>query len=204
MSNINELLASVVLYSLISYLLNIPDFLVGLIFATIASQISTILPSNYKTSLLLFIPIIIFSIKYPTIMIALTVGYASSIIISLLSKNGCKLLYPIGNITFTGPANYIQNDTKGDYAATVFLVVLAITSIIFSMYGMDIISTLNETNTDNIHTYFTNQEKNTTDNRNYVHYVNINPTEVVNKNITTIHKDNTTTTIVSEYNPNTT
>lgn len=133
MSNINELLASVVLYSLISYLLNIPDFLVGLIFATIASQISTILPSNYKTSLLVFIPIIIFSIKYPTIMIALTVG-----------------------------------------------------------------------NTDNIHTYFTNQEKNTTDNRNYVHYVNINPTEVVNKNITTIHKDNTTTTIVSEYNPNTT
>lgn len=204
MSNINELLASIVLYSLISYLLSIPDYLVGLIFTIMASQISTILPQNYKTSLLVFIPIIIFSIKYPNITVALCVGYFASIIISLLSKNGCKLLYPIRNITFTGPANYIKNDTKGDYAATTFLIVLAITSIIFSMYGMDIIGTLNETNTDNIHTYFTNHNENTTDNRNYVHYVNINPTELVNKNITTIHKDNTTTTIVSEYNPNTT
>ena len=196
MSNINELLTSIILYCIISYILKLPHFYHGLLFTVIGSQISMILPENYRNSLIIYIPIIAFTIVYPIIMIPLAIGFTSSIFISLLSKKGCKLLYPFTITTFTGPQNYLENDTKGDYAATTFLLVLAIIAVIFSMYGTVILNTINE---NDLSTYL-DVDENTSGSGGYVQYININPAECLNKNITTTRTGNTTTTIITEYN----
>ena len=66
-NNINCLLASIVIYSLISYLFSLPGWLTGIVFAIIGSQISIILPGEYKSSLVFTIPLIIAAYWYPII-----------------------------------------------------------------------------------------------------------------------------------------
>ena len=138
MSKINEILTSIVLYSIISYILNLPNFEYGLLLAILGSQVNILLPKNYKHSLIFFIPLYVLSLLYPALIIPMVVGYSSSILIGLLSKNACKLLYPIRETTFSGPKNYLENDSKRDYAATAFLITLVVISLLLSFNGMEI------------------------------------------------------------------
>ena len=197
MSKLNEILTSVVLYSIISYLLNLPNFEWGLLLAILGSQINILMPRNYKHSLIVFIPMCVLAFLYPTILIPIMIGYSSSILMGLLSKNSCKLLYPVWETTFTGPKNYLENDTKSDYAATAFLVTLVVISLLLSFNGMEILEDLHEEN--NFNDYFNNHEIQYNDTPEAVQYVNINPAYCVNKNITTIKYGNTTTTLITEY-----
>ncbi|RAP47650.1 MAG: hypothetical protein BZ136_05995, partial [Methanosphaera sp. rholeuAM74] len=111
----------------------------------------------------------------------------------------CKLLYPIRKTSFTGPKNYLENNTKKDQAATTFLVVLMIITLAFSLYGNEIMGSLDETN--DITTYLDGHNQVAYNNRsgNYVQYINIDPYDAVNRNITTTSYNNTTTTIITEY-----
>lgn len=197
MSKLNEILTSVVLYSIISYLLNLPNFEWGLLLAILGSQINILMPRNYKHSLIVFIPMCVLAFLYPTILIPIMIGYSSSILMGLLSKNSCKLLYPVWETTFTGPKNYLENDTKSDYAATAFLVTLVVISLLLSFNGMEILDDLHEEN--NLNDYFNNHEIQYNDTPEAVQYVNINPAYCVNKNITTIKSENTTTTLITNY-----
>lgn len=204
MSNLNELFAAVVLYSLFSFLFNLPDYFIGLLTAIVGSQISTILPHNFRTSFLVYIPFIILSFWCLNITVGLMIGYSASIFICLLSKHGCKLFYPIKTTTFIGPHNYLENDTKGDYAATTFLIVMALISIIFSLFGNTIVDTLNETSDPS---YYVNKMYENTNNNysgydnGFIQYINIDASDDLNRNVTTTKINNTTTTIVSEYSP---
>ena len=217
----NSLLASIVIYSLISYLFSLPGWLTGIIFAIIGSQISWILPDDYKSSLLCLLPLVVASYWYPIIFLPVGIGYLASILIALLSKGGCKLLYPLSKTTFTGPANYLEVDSKEDKSATTFLVVLAILAIVFSMFGNEILADINEN--EGIMEYYTHRSDGTSytssasngyggnarygeNNSGYIHYVYIDTSKhAVNRNISTYNIDNnTTTTIISEYKPPTT
>ena len=198
MSKINEILTAIILYALISYILMLPNLEYGLLLAILGSQVNILLTDNYKHTLLLYIPLALISLFYPAILIPVMIGYTASIFIALLSKNGCKLLYPIKETTFTGPKNYLENNTKGDYAATSFLITLVIITLLFSFNGTEILEKLEEDN--NINTYFNTQENHYNTSPEAVQYVNINPAYSVNKNITTIKTENTTTTLITDYN----
>ena len=218
----NSLLASILIYSLISYLFSLPGWLTGIIFAIIGSQISWILPEDYKSSLLCLLPLAVAAYWYPIIFLPVAIGFISSILIALLSKGGCKLLYPVSKTTFTGPANYLEVGRKADTSATTFLVVLAILAIVFSMFGNEILADINEN--EGILEYYTHRSDGTSyasssggngyggnarygeNNSGYIHYVYIDTSEhAVNRNITTYnYENNTTTTIISEYKPPTT
>lgn len=195
MTKINEILTSIILYSTISYILTLPHLEYGLIITILASQLNILLPENYKHTLINYIPLSILIIPYPQIITPIIIGYTSSIFIALLSKNGCKLLYPIKQTTFTGPENYLENDTKQDYAATMFLATLVTITLLLSFNGTEIIDTLNENN--NLEEYITNNEHNKT--HENMHYININPAYCNDKNITTTKTENQTTTIITSY-----
>jgi len=215
----NSLLASIVIYSLVSYLFSLPDWLTGMVFAIMGSQISWILPSDYKSSLLCLLPLMVAAYWYPIIFLPVGIGYLASILIALLSKGGCKLLYPLSKTTFTGPANYLEVGSKEDKSATTFLVVLAVLAIVFSMFGNEILADINEN--EGILDYYTHRSDGTSyasssggngyggnarygeNNSGYIHYVYIDTSKhAVNRNITTYNFDNnTTTTIISEYKP---
>lgn len=198
MTKINEILTSIILYSIISYILGLNHLEMGLLFAVLGSQANILLPQNYKHTLFLVMPLSIVTLLYPTIFFPVTIGYISSIFISLLSKNGCKLIYPLKNTTFTGPKNYLENNTKKDYAATTFLVTLVIITLIFSFNGTEIMEQLNQNN--DITSYFNSQENQTyNESLDAIQHININPAECNNMNITTIKTENTTTTIISPY-----
>jgi hypothetical protein len=126
------------------------------------------------------------------------VGYTATIFISLLSKNGCKLLYPIKNTTFTGPKNYLENNSKKDYAATTFLLVLMIITLAFSTNGMQIIDNLNE-NSDLTKYLAHTDNPNANKTMNHSHYITIDAENCRNMNITTKTENNTTTTIIKDY-----
>ena len=196
MSKINEILAAAILYCLISYILYLPNIEYGLLLSIVGSQINILLPDNYKHTLLLYLPLIMLSLFYPVIFVPVGVGYTASIFISLLSKEGCKLLHPISSTTFTGPKNYLENDTKKDYAATTFLVTLVIITLLLSFNGMEIVNHISESNDYN--SYFNNYESRYNNTPGAVQYTNINPACCVNKNITTINSENTTTTLITE------
>lgn len=216
-NNINSLLTSIVIYSLISYLLSLPAWLTGTIFAIVGSQINQILPENYKSTLICLIPIAIASYWYPIIFLPVAIGYVSSILVALLSKGGCKLLYPLSTTNFTGPNNYLETGSKEDKSATTFLVVLAILAVVFSMFGNEILADINEN--EGILNYYTHRSDGTSygstntysggnarygeNNSGYVHYVYIDTSKhALNRNITTYNYDNnTTTTIISEFKP---
>ncbi len=185
------------------------------------SQISWILPNDYKSSLLCLLPLVVASYWYPIIFLPVAIGFVASILIALLSKGGCKLLYPLSKTTFTGPANYLEVGSKEDKSATTFLVVLAILAIVFSMFGNEILADINEN--EGIMEYYTHRSDGTSyagggsngyggnarygeNNSGYIHYVYIDSSKhAVNRNITTYNFDNnTTTTIISEYKPPTT
>lgn len=215
----NSLLASIVIYSLVSYLFSLPDWLTGMVFAIMGSQISWILPSDYKSSLLCLLPLMVAAYWYPIIFLPVGIGYLASILIALLSKGGCRLLYPLSKTTFTGPANYLEVGSKEDKSATTFLVVLAVLAIVFSMFGNEILADINEN--EGILDYYTHRSDGTSyasssggngyggnarygeNNSGYIHYVYIDTSKhAVNRNITTYNFDNnTTTTIISEYKP---
>ena len=215
----NSLLASIVIYSLVSYLFSLPDWLTGMVFAILGSQISWILPSDYKSSLLCLLPLVVAAYWYPIIFLPVGIGYLASILIALLSKGGCRLLYPLSKTTFTGPANYLEVGSKEDKSATTFLVVLAVLAIVFSMFGNEILADINEN--EGILDYYTHRSDGTSyasssggngyggnarygeNNSGYIHYVYIDTSKhAVNRNITTYNFDNnTTTTIISEYKP---
>jgi len=215
----NSLLASIVIYSLVSYLFSLPDWLTGMVFAIMGSQISWILPSDYKSSLLCLLPLMVAAYWYPIIFLPVGIGYLASILIALLSKGGCRLLYPLSKTTFTGPANYLEVGSKEDKSATTFLVVLAVLAIVFSMFGNEILADINEN--EGILDYYTHRSDGTSyasssggngyggnarygeNNSGYIHYVYIDTSKhAVNRNITTYNYDNnTTTTIISEYKP---
>jgi len=215
----NSLLASIVIYSLVSYLFSLPDWLTGMVFAIMGSQISWILPSDYKSSLLCLLPLMVAAYWYPIIFLPVGIGYLASILIALLFKGGCRLLYPLSKTTFTGPANYLEVGSKEDKSATTFLVVLAVLAIVFSMFGNEILADINEN--EGILDYYTHRSDGTSyasssggngyggnarygeNNSGYIHYVYIDTSKhAVNRNITTYNFDNnTTTTIISEYKP---
>lgn len=215
----NSLLASIVIYSLVSYLFSLPGWLTGMVFAIMGSQISWILPSDYKSSLLCLLPLVVAAYWYPIIFLPVGIGYLASILIALLSKGGCRLLYPLSKTTFTGPANYLEVGSKEDKSATTFLVVLAVLAIVFSMFGNEILADINEN--EGILDYYTHRSDGTSyasssggngyggnarygeNNSGYIHYVYIDTSKhAVNRNITTYNFDNnTTTTIISEYKP---
>ena len=219
----NSLLASIVVYSLVSYLLSLPGWLTGIVFAIIGSQVSWILPDDYKSSLLCLLPLCVAAYWYPIIFLPVAIGFVASILIALLSKGGCKLLYPLSKTTFTGPANYLEVGSKEDKSATTFLVVLAVLAIVFSMFGNEILADINEN--EGIMEYYTHRSDGTSyagsssgggngyggsarygeNNSGYIHYVYIESSKhEVNRNITTYNYDNnTTTTIISEYKPST-
>ena len=215
-NNTNSFLSSIVIYSLTSYLLCLPSWLTGVIFAIIGSQINQILPTNYKSSLVCLVPLTCFAYQYPIIFIPLSIGFISSILIALLSKGGCRLLYPIRDTTFTGPNNYLENGSRQDKSATTFLLVLAVLAIVFSIFGNEILADINEN--EGILNYYTHRSDGTSfsggsphtgntrfgeNNSGHIHYVNIETSKhVVNRNITTYNYDNnTTTTIITEYKP---
>jgi hypothetical protein len=198
MTKINEVLTAVILYSIISYMLQLPHLYTGILIAVIATQINLMLPSDYKHTLLLYVPLMAFTLEYPSITIPLMVGYTATIFISLLSKNGCKLLYPIKNTTFTGPKNYLENNSKKDYAATTFLLVLMIITLAFSTNGMQIIDNLNE-NSDLTKYLAHTDNPNANKTMNHSHYITIDAENCRNMNITTKTENNTTTTIIKDY-----
>lgn len=198
MTKINEVLTAVILYCIFSYILQLPNLYTGIFISAMATQINLILPKDYRHTLILVIPMMAFSIEYPNITIPLTIGYLSSIFISLLSKEGCKLVYPFKKTTFTGPKNYLENDSRKDYAATTFLLVLMMITLAFSTNGMEIINDITE-NTD-----FTEyiSHGNTTDvnkTSNHPHYITIDAENCRNMNITTKTENDTTTTIIKDY-----
>lgn len=195
MGKINEILTSIIVYCLISYLLNLNHLEIGLIFAILGSQINVFLPKNYKHTLLLYGILLPVSIQYPILSIGLMAGYSSSILITLLSKNPCKLLYPLKSTTFAGPNNYLENDTKKDHAATTFLLTLVVISLMFSFNGTQILEKLN------YEEFSSYSENNVSNPKHSTHYININPSQSVNKNITTITSENSTTTLITNYSP---
>ena len=196
MSKINEILTAIILYSVISYIMTLPNLEYSLILAILGSQINILLPKNYKHTLIHYIPLSMLLIIYPQIILPITIGYTSSIFISLLSKDGCKLLYPIKQTTFTGPKNYLENDTKQDYAATTFLITLVVITLLLSFNGTEIINKISEDNNFQVITQDNNSYNNTHD---MVHYVNVNPAYCNNKNITTTKTENQITTIITDY-----
>ena len=196
MSKINEILTAIILYSVISYIMTLPNLEYSLILAILGSQINILLPKNYKHTLIHYIPLSILLIIYPQIILPITIGYTSSIFISLLSKDGCKLLYPLKQTTFTGPKNYLENDTKQDYAATTFLITLVVITLLLSFNGTEIINKISEDNNFQVITQDNNSYNNTHD---MVHYVNVNPAYCNNKNITTKKTKNQITTIITDY-----
>lgn len=196
MSKINEILTAIILYSVISYIMTLPNLEYSLILAILGSQINILLPKNYKHTLIHYIPLSILLIIYPQIILPITIGYTSSIFISLLSKDGCKLLYPVKQTTFTGPKNYLENDTKQDYAATTFLITLVVITLLLSFNGTEIINKISEDNNFQVITNENNSFNNTHD---MVHYVNVNPAYCNNKNITTTKTENQITTIITDY-----
>lgn len=213
----NSLLASIVLYCLVSYLLCLPGWLTGVIFAIVGSQINQVLPENYRNSLICVLPLVVACYWYPIIFLPLTIGFLSSLLVALLSKGGCKLLYPLSKTTFTGPANYLEVGSKEDKSATTFLVVLAVLAIVFSLFGNEILADINEN--EGIVNYITHRSDGTSvmggshgysgntrygeNNSGFIHYVYIESSKhEINRNITTYNLDNnTTTTIISEYTP---
>jgi len=196
MSKINEILTAIILYSVISYIMTLPNLEYSLILAILGSQINILLPKNYKHTLIHYIPLSMLLIIYPQIILPITIGYTSSIFISLLSKDGCKLLYPVKQTTFTGPKNYLENDTKQDYAATTFLITLVVITLLLSFNGTEIINKISEDNNFQLPTNENNSFNNTHD---MVHYVNVNPAYCNNKNITTTKTENQITTIITDY-----
>lgn len=196
MSKINEILTAIILYSVISYIMTLPNLEYSLILAILGSQINILLPKNYKHTLIHYIPLSILLIIYPQIILPIIIGYTSSIFISLLSKDGCKLLYPLKQTTFTGPKNYLENDTKQDYAATTFLITLVVITLLLSFNGTEIINKISEDNNFQVITQDNNSYNNTHD---MVHYVNVNPAYCNNKNITTTKTENQITTIITDY-----
>lgn len=212
MRYINSFLSSIVVYCLISYLLRLPDLLLSLVFTVVGSQISSILPRNYKNSLFIFVPIFVLILIYPLVFIPFAIGYGSCIFINLLSKNGCKLLYPLRSTTFTGPSNYLESNGRDEKAATTFLFVLAVLAVLFSLCGMQVISDVQDEG--NIVKYYNSRPNGTEqssystnsrygeNNSGYLQYVYIDPSKTgFNYNITTQNYNNTTTTIISEYIP---
>ena len=197
MTKINEVLTSVILYSIISYILKLPGLYTGILIAIMATQVNLILPQNYKHTLLLYLPILIVGLKYPNIALPLMVGYTATLFISLLSKEGCKLLYPIKSTTFTGPKNYLENNSKKDYAATTFLIVLVVITLAFSTSGLEIIDDINE-NTD-LTRYINHNSTELNKTINNQHYINVDAEDCRNMNITTKTENNTTTTIIKDY-----
>lgn len=198
MTKINEALTAVILYSIMSYMLQLPNLYLGIMISITATQINLLLPQNYKHTLLIYIPMMAFTLEYPNVTVPLMIGYTSTIFISLLSKEGCKLLYPIKNTTFTGPKNYLENDSKKDYAATTFLVVLMIITLAFSTNGMEIIDDINENADFNKYISY----RDVTENNkvmNHSHYITIDAEDCRNMNITTKTENNTTTTIIRDY-----
>ena len=214
-NNINSLLASIVIYCLVSYLLCLPGWFTSTIFAIIGSQIYIIIPENYRSSLLWLVPLAVASYWYPIIFLPVMVGYVSSVLVMLLSKDGCKLLYPFSSTNFTGPANYLESGSREDKSATTFLVVLAVLAIVFSCFGNQILEDINEN--EGILNYYTQRSEGTSingtshignarygeNNSGYIHYVYIDTSKhAVNRNITTYNNENnTTTTIITEYTP---
>lgn len=198
MKKINEILAATILYCIISYILNLPSLEYGIILAITASQINIILPKNYKHTLIYYIALTILTLNYMNITIPIMVGYGATIFIALLSKQGCKLLYPIKDNTFTGPKNYLENNTNRDHAVTSFLIILTIITLIFSTSGEEILETLTEENIT--HYINTNHSLEKTEyDKNYVQYINIDAEDCNNLNITTTQTNNTTTTIIKNY-----
>lgn len=210
MRYVNSFLSTITVYCLISYLLRLPDLLLSLVFAVVGSQISGILPENYKNSIFIFVPVFILILIYPLVFIPFAVGYACCIFINLLGKNACKLLYPLRNTTFTGPNNYLESGSRDEKAATAFLFVLAILAVLFSLCGMQVISDVQDEG--NIVKYYngrpngTEQSSYSTNSRygennsGYLQYVYIDPSKTgFNYNITTQNYNNTTTTVISEY-----
>ena len=212
----NSLLAGIVLYCLVSYLLCLPGWLVGIIFAVIGSQINLVLPENYRNSLLCVLPWGVACYWYPIIFLPIMIGFLASVLVALLSKGGCKLLYPLSKTTFTGPANYLEVGSKEDKSATTFLVMLAVLAIVFSLFGNEILGDINEN--EGIVNYITHRSDGTSygsssnhgysgntrygeNNSGFIHYVYIESSKhEINRNITTYNLDNnTTTTIISEY-----
>ena len=215
-NNINSLLASIVIYSLVSYLLCLPGWLTGTVFAVIGSQLSMVIPDNYRYSLVMLVPLLVAAFWYPIIFLPVCIGFVSSILIALLSKGGCKLLYPLSRTNYTGPANYLETGSKNDKSASTFLVVLAVLAVVFSMFGNEILADINEN--EGILNYYTHRSDGTSygstgnqagnarygeNNSGYIHYVYIDTSKhAVNRNITTYNlENNTTTTIISEYTP---
>ena len=214
----NSLLAGIVLYCLVSYLLCLPGWLVGIIFAVIGSQINLVLPENYRNSLLCVLPWGVACYWYPIIFLPIMIGFLAGVLVALLSKGGCKLLYPLSKTTFTGPANYLEVGSKEDKSATTFLVMLAVLAIVFSLFGNEILGDINEN--EGIVNYITHRSDGTSygsssnhgysgntrygeNNSGFIHYVYIESSKhEINRNITTYNLDNnTTTTIISEYTP---
>ncbi|MCD7781893.1 MAG: hypothetical protein LUG89_04290 [Methanosphaera sp.] len=165
MNNLNKVLSAVILYCIISYTFKLPNLELGLLFSILSSQISMILPGNYKTSLIVYLPLIAFIPVYPTVMVASIVGYTASLLIDILSKKGCKLLYPYSSMVFTGPDNYIDNDTRSESSTTVFLVILSIIALIFSFYGTEIMDNLSQ---EDLSTYLDGDDYNTGSNTGHV------------------------------------
>ncbi|MDO5825504.1 MAG: hypothetical protein Q4Q22_03915 [Methanosphaera sp.] len=198
MTKINEALTAVILYSIMSYMLQLPNMYLGILISITATQINLLLPQNYKHTLLIYIPMMAFTLEYPNVTVPLMIGYTSTIFISLLSKEGCKLLYPIKNTTFTGPKNYLENDSKKDYAATTFLVVLMIITLAFSTNGMEIIDDINENADFNKYISYRDVTENNKA-MNHSHYITIDAEDCRNMNITTKTENNTTTTIIRDY-----
>ena len=216
-NNINSFLASIVIYCLVSYLCSLPGWITGVVFAVVGSQINLVLPDDYKSSLVCLVPLVVAGIWYPIIFLPLGIGFASSILVGLLGKGGCKLLYPVLKTTFTGPSNYLEVGSRQDKSATTFLVVLAVLAVVFSCFGTQILSDISEN--EGLLDYYTQRSEGITissgnngyggsarygeNNSGYIHYVYIDTSKhAVNRNITTYNYDNnTTTTIISEYTP---
>ena len=175
-----------------------------------------ILPGNYKSSLVWLVPLAIAGYWYPIIFLPVAIGYVSSVLVMLLGKGGCKLLYPFSSTNFTGPSNYLEHGSKEDKSATTFLVVLAVLAVVFSCFGNQILADINEN--EGILNYYTHRSDGTSygsagsqggnarygeNNSGYIHYVYIDTSKhAVNRNITTYNYDNnTTSTIIREYTP---
>ncbi|MDO5851666.1 MAG: hypothetical protein Q4Q23_04185 [Methanobacteriaceae archaeon] len=201
-NKINNLLLAIFLYTLISYILQLPQLSLSILYASIGSQIIILIPEKYKNTLLIIVPMILLIDLYPMIIVPLIIGYLSTILMNLLGGEKCALFAPIRNTKFSGPRNYIETNTSKDYSTTIFLVVITITALIISTNSIVILENIHEDNNlgeyltqDN--NYYNNENQNTT----IKHIVNINPSETHNKNITSTQINNTTTTIITDYVP---
>ena len=215
----NALLCSVTFYCLFSFLLGLPDLLLGLIFALLGSQVPALVPFKVKYSLFWYGVFFVGLLVYPLIFVPVAIGFTASLFIALLSKRGCMLLYPVRSTTFTGPANYLESGGKDEKAATAFLLVFAILAVAFSLCGSVIISEINDN--QGLTNYVSNRVDSGSwygssgssggsarygeNNSGYVHYVYIDPGTVGDKNITSSNYfsdgENRTTTIITEYTP---